>query len=695
MKNKLKYFLVFFLFLGSSLLYSQNEQTKNEIIEQRVDFLLESNEGGTNDYTSLFDQLDYFFEHPLNINHVDESQLLDLGLMNGLQINNLLLHIKQNGKLIAVEELQSIDGFDIDDILMLRPFVQVKKDLDQPNINLKRILKEGSSELFIRHTRILEEQEGFSEISEADLLDNENARYLGSPDKLFTRYRFNYANNLSFGFTGEKDAGEQFFKGKQKNGFDFYSAHLFLQNFGKVKQVAIGDFQAQFGQGLTFWSGLAFGRTPNIFTLKRNAPGLRRYSSVQEDLFLRGGGISIDLKPITITFFHSSQKVDANISGLDSISNEVIVSSLLEGGFHRTKGELENKNSILNQYTGGNIQYKKDNFQIGLTGVHNQLGGKFNPSQRIYNQFSQLDESNSNIGMDYNYLMRNINFFGEFAKSIDGGIAYTNGLIAVLDPRLSVAIQHRRFDRNYIPIQSNAIGENSLNTNENSTFIGVNFKISKQFNLSSFVDRYHFNWLRFQTDAPSKGQRYLVQLDYKPRKSVEVYFRYRQRARDRNTSLEQIGLNSLEQEKLNNYRFHFSYKASKEIRLKSRIEVSNYSLDKQETSSGFLMYQDISYKKLSSPLSFSARFAIFESDSYDSRIYAYENDVLYAFSIPAYSGRGTRFYLLCKYHITRGVDLWLRYAQTSYADRNEIGSGKDAISGHLKSEIKTQLRIKF
>ena len=59
-------------------------------------------------------------------------------------------------------------------------------------------------------------------------------------------------------FTGEKDAGEEFFQGSQKNGFDFYSAHLFVQGFGTIKQLAIGDFQAQFGQGLTFWSGLAF-----------------------------------------------------------------------------------------------------------------------------------------------------------------------------------------------------------------------------------------------------------------------------------------------------------------------------------------------------------------------------------------------------------------------------------------------------
>jgi hypothetical protein len=101
------------------------------------------------------------------------------------------------------------------------------------------------------------------------------------------------------------------------------------------------------------------------------------------------------------------------------------------------------------------------------------------------------------------------------------------------------------------------------------------------------------------------------------------------------------------------------------------------------------------YKQLSSPISFAARYALFETDSYYSRIYAYENDVLYAFSIPAYNGRGSRFYISAKYHIARGIDFWLRYAQTFYSDRNEIGSSKEQINGNTKSEIKAQLRLKF
>ncbi|MBL0144814.1 MAG: hypothetical protein IPP48_02690 [Chitinophagaceae bacterium] len=57
---------------------------------------------------------------------------------------------------------------------------------------------------------------------------------------------------------GEKDAGEQFFKGNQKQGFDFYSTHLFARNIGIVKALALGDFTVNMGQGLTQWQSLAF-----------------------------------------------------------------------------------------------------------------------------------------------------------------------------------------------------------------------------------------------------------------------------------------------------------------------------------------------------------------------------------------------------------------------------------------------------
>ena len=85
-----------------------------------------------------------------------------------------------------------------------------------------------------------------------------------------------------------------------------------------------------------------------------------------------------------------------------------------------------------------------------------------------------------------------------------------------------------------------------------------------------------------------------------------------------------------------------------------------------QKSKGFVAYQDLIYAPKSIPFKVQTRFAIFDTDDYDTRIYAYENDVLYAFSVPAYYGKGTRFYLNLNYKLNRTFNFWLRYSQTYF-----------------------------
>jgi hypothetical protein len=177
---------------------------------------------------------------------------------------------------------------------------------------------------------------------------------------------------------------------------------------------------------------------------------------------------------------------------------------------------------------------------------------------------------------------------------------------------------------------------------------------------------------------------------------MEMYVRIRERNKGENTAVDLVeGIDYLVNEKQSNYRYNLTYQISKSFKIKSRVELVNY--DKEETSfeTGFLIYQDIIYKALSSPFSFAFRYGLFDTDSYNSRIYAYENDVLYSFSIPAYYNRGTRTYLTVKYKFKRGVDVWLRYGLTYYDNVDVISSGLEEIQGNHKQEIKAQIRFKF
>jgi len=666
------------------------------LVEAAIEMIAENAEDEEIDYTTLFDDLIFLLNRPINLNNCTKDDLSSLVLLNEIQINNLLAHIEDNGKLITIYELQAIDGFDLKTINNILPFVKVNRDFEALNVNLKEVLKNGKHELFLRSQLILEEQKGFSPIDSADLAANPNSRYLGSKPKFYTRYRFKYGRNISIGFTGEKDAGEEFFNGTQEQGYDYMSAHAFAKDLGVVKRLAIGDYQVQLGQGLTMWSGLAFGKSAQVMNIKKTAQVIKPYTSVDENLFMRGAAATIAIKKLEFTGFYSKKKIDANISVADTSSQEIIeVTSFQQTGLHATPGELEDKNAIDEVVWGGNIAYKSRKFSTSVSVARAVYSANLNRNLQEYSQFDFSSDENYNYGLDYSYVFKNVNLFGEVSRSQNGGMAYINGVIVSLDPRFSVSVFHRHYDRNFQNLFSNAIGESSRNVNENGLYVGATSKINRRWTLSAYYDVFQFPWLRYRTNAPSIGSEWLAQLNYRPSRKVEMYLRARRELKDENATGITEGINYLVDRRRTYIRYHTSFSLNDAVKLKSRVEVSEYVLGENAPEKGFLVYQDVSYKMTALPLALSFRFAMFETDTYNARMYVYETDVLYAFSIPAYYYRGTRMYIMARVKLLKRMDIWLRYAQTYYDDRSVISSGLPEIQGNTKSEVKAQLRIKF
>ena len=186
-----------------------------------------------------------------------------------------------------------------------------------------------------------------------------------------------------------------------------------------------------------------------------------------------------------------------------------------------------------------------------------------------------------------------------------------------------------------------------------------------------------------------------MQLTYKPKRSDEFYIRFRRETKDENDSSIDDFIDSPVSEVRSYFRIHGSYKVSETIKLKTRMEWSTYDKGANPTEEGFLFFQDLQFKKLEWPVSLSLRYALYDMESYDSRIYAYENDLLYTWSVPAYYNRGSRFYIMAKWRMFRKTDLWVRYSRWAYNNVESISSGLNEISGPNKSELKLQLRIRF
>ena len=688
--------------------FNGKELQKQYIIEQSIETIAENNEDEDIDYTTLFDLLSFYYEHPINLNKKNIlDDLTQLRLLNQFQINALLDHIEKHGKLITIYELQVLDLFNMNDIRRLMPFVLVSTDFNAPNLSISEMFKYGKNDLFIRYNRVIEPTSGQREIDDSSWLDSRNTVQLGSPDNIYMRYRFKYLNNISFGITAEKDAGEAFIPNKRasdlfgintKAGFDFYSAHFYMKNIGKFKALALGDYHVQLGQGLTFWSGLAFGKSSDIMGVKRNPMGIKPYSSVDENLFLRGAAAEIGWKKLNFLVFGSKKMIDANLQqDSTNTDGDITVSSFQASGNHGTIGDLENKDALEESVFGGEVSIKDRKYTIGLITSLSMYNGNINRTLSPYSQFQFNSNFNWVTGAHYNWIHRNFNFFGEISRSNNNGIAQLHGLMASLHPKVSFSAFYRNYGKDYQNLFTNAVGEGSKSINEKGILSGIDFKLTKKLTLSSYFDQFSFPWMRYQVDAPNtSGFDIFTQIKYKPTKKLEVYTRIRHRNKPYNSAQDvERDLDPVLSTDQWNYRFNINVQISESIQIRSRVEYMTYYRVGSEKESGLLLLQDIIYKPPMKKLSLNARFALFDTQSYNSRIYSYENDVLYYYRIPAYYNKGSRTYINARYKLKKGIDLWLRWSQWNYNNVEQISSGINEIDDNKISEIRFQVRFQF
>jgi hypothetical protein len=652
--------------------------------QEQLENLTDAQQSEIND-DSYLQQLEHFKKHPLNLNVADANELKELIFLNDLQIDNLISYRNLLGKLISIYELQSIPAWDIATIKKILPYVTVSNAVSVAE-DFKARFKSGDQSLLLRYSEVLEKSKGFD--------NTPGTKYLGGREKLFFRYRYQYKNLLQFGITGDKDAGEQFFKGAQQYGFDFYSFHLFARKIGRIKAIALGDFTVNMGQGLIQWQSLAFSKSADIMDVKRQSTILRPYSSSGEFYFHRGAGITMQFGKIETTAFASIRKLSANFV-TDTASREDFISSFQNSGYHRTQSEIDDRNNLRQVAFGGNITYRQQNWHVSINGVAYNFSLPIVKRPEPYNLFAIGGKHWSNFSVDYSYTHHNFHFFGETAVDKNFDKATVNGLMISVDPRIDLSVVQRAIDKKYQAVYGNAFTENTYPTNENGLYAGVSVRPWPGWRLDMYADFYRFPWLKYLADAPTYGKDFLAQVAFTPNRQVEIYSRFRNKSKQTDESGNTSVTNYLVMIPKQDWRTQINYKVTSAITLRERVEIVWYNKRGSHPENGFLSFFDFLYRPLLKPYSGNIRLEYFETDGYNSRIYAYENDVLYGYSIPAFFYKGYRYYINFNYDLNKNLSFWVRWAQTIYSNQNSIGSGLDEIQGNHRSEIIIQGRWEF
>ncbi len=681
-------------------------------------------------YEDMYESMFQYQRNKINLNNTTAEELRNIYILSDLQINSLMSHIDRYGKLLSIYELQSVPGFDLVTIATLLNFAEVREQSinisNQPF--LKRLLTEENNSLIYRIESPLEDPRGYMPVDsngeryseewyrkfQSRARRNDSTPYLGGSLRHLLRFRVNHRNDFQIGLTATKGSGEQFTwdPSTKRYGFDFYSMHFVKYNVGRLKRLALGDYQLQFGQGLIMAGGFAIGKgSETTQTLRRSNTGIRPYTSTIENGFLRGGAATVEVtKTIDATVFASYNRLDGSVLDTNDLADQfanaagdegfnvslVELTNNFSSGFHRKETELEKKRLVGQAVGGANLSYvsKDRRLKMGATYVHTQYEENFNRQDRTYNALEFNGTKNSTYGVNYSYNWQNFNFFGEVAQSKSKGVGLINGFVSNLSQKVEYAMLFRHYSPNFHSFYGNAFGEASRNINETGLYWGLKLKPSKKITVAAYYDKFNFPWLSSRTDNPTVGDEYLMQFNYKISRKIMLYARTKVENKERNapdniTKLDYTATGTRKQ-----YLLNMDYNASNVVSMKSRVQFSTYDIGGVRTR-GYAIIQDFNFRV--NKWTFSTRYALFDTDDSDNRQFVYEKDVLYAFAIPAYNGKGIRTYVVARYKASRKLDFWLKVGRYLYAYENDItvGSSLDEIAGNHKTTARFQMRIKL
>jgi hypothetical protein len=461
----------FFILLMVFTEYACWAQLKREPGEKIIADLMErwiENSESTVDYTDLQDQLEYFMKHKINLNKTNRFELEQLLLLDDAAITAILNHREKFGDFLTVYELQTIEQLNERTLYYLSYFVTTDSDIFDDHTALLTRLRTGKHEVMVLYDRDLEQRKGYQ-------YNPDGSFYTGAPYRQVLRYRFASGNKLVFGFAAEKDAGESF--NWSQGGYDFYSAHLMIRNWGKVEALALGDYQVSFGQGLTFGSGLAPRKSAYVLNVRRNPQAVRPYRSLNESGFLRGAALTYRLGKTSCTVFGSAKQLSATV--VEELEDEPSgFSAVQQSGLHRTETERANRNVLQESVGGMHVNYQQQNFKLGFTTTMVHYDRLMVPGPQLYRIFDQSKQTFINTGFDYEYQWRNMQLFGEVARSDNGGLALLSGLTASLHSTLDMVCVFRKYNPSYQSIYNNAFGEYGDGRNETGLYSGVSLSPS-------------------------------------------------------------------------------------------------------------------------------------------------------------------------------------------------------------------------
>ncbi len=593
-------------------------------------------EFGEVDYEQLQTDLYALHESPIDLNNTSDEELTQLYFLSPQQIDAILAYAYRHPfeSLYELRLIPELADYEIRDLL---PFVYINRAaLNSETINTDALY---AKEIFAKaHHELLTR------------IDARNIEAYEGTDPIYTqfRYRFDFRRRVTFGVQLRRPAGG-FARDLQ------YGAYLQLNNITPhLHTLVAGNFQASFGQGLVLAPVFHAGKSMYVTSVGQQREGLRYYSSVDGE-GLHGAGATLRWE------WNKTTRLD--VSALYSMRHA--------------------NDSTWHHLLGANLTLRHKKLQVELTAIENLWSDSIHPyTNAKYNRHYFRGRNQAVIGASFRYNHGWFDAFGEIATAQNHQITNDQSPITKSHWGFGTIIGSRFYPTNgisllalyryYSPYFDNALGyafsETSRLGDENGGYLGFDITRLRNWRFIGYGDIFYFSGYKYGLGDATRTLGYdaMAEIQYSWSKHPSFQggdggrLSLRLRARQKGDATYST-------------RAQFDWvQGSWSLRTTAEANIipSKLSTLNSQLTYGYTIFQDISYSlplREGRGLSLRLRLQGFDAREWANRIYTYEHDVLYAYSIPAVYGLGGRAYLCLRWQIIPQLALYFRASETVYA----------------------------
>ena len=621
------------------------------ITESEIEDLLENviSDGGESQEADI---LGHLLESPIDLNTATEADLASMPGISPMLASRIVAR-RRNWKFTSIREVLEIDGVSGEEYDIIRRYATVKSDhggLNSPRIRIR--------------TRI-----------QTDNQPPDVPSPLGSSMKAYSRVLLDAREDgddgllLESGLVAEKDAGEQF-------------SDVFVAGYVQLKiprvdvSVLMGDFFIESGKGLIFWRSIGMVKGGDITGIgKPKETRIEPYRSTNENRFFRGVALQKKAGRFSFMGFVSNRWLNG------SKNEEGILTSIDSDGLFRTESEQRTLHVIREIVLGGMaFASPVEGFQLGIKASSTRLSGPVALSS--YEAFE--GRGAEILAADMMWKSGAFAISGEAARDRNGSLGAILGVYLEPTKHLRIVLHARAYPRSFNSLHGLAMSEGGRNEGERGMYLGATLKPSSWFDISTMYDVYEFS-NRFPFTAV--GRDFLTRVKIRLDRRWEMSFYFRKQNKPAFIDLDEEGLHrealgSVVHEK---YRMSVLYVPSDLLRWQTRIEMSVRSPGISRKEDGIMVFQELRWQCHSS-LRLSARISVFETDTYDTRVYTYEQDVPGGFSNVPLWGSGLKMYMLAEISGIQRAVISVKYSRL-FRQSPIAGRGEEPMKDRLTVQL--------